>query len=220
MKKYKLTAQARKLTGRKVKTLRRGGLLPSNVYGVKVKSQTITVKKDEFKKVYDEAGETSVVELSVGTLVKPVLISNIQVDPVTGETLHVDFRQVDLTKKVTATVPVELIGESPAESQALGTVVHQLTEIDVEALPTDLPDKFEVDISGLVEVDQAILVKDLKYDREKVKLEAGEDQIVAKVEPPQKEEEVAPPPVAEEAPVEGEAPAAEPAPEAPEVKEN
>ena len=85
----------------------------------------------------------------------------------------------------------------------MGTVVQYLNEIKVEALPTDLPEKFEVDVSVLAEVDQSIMIKDLKYDKAKVEVKTNPDEIVAKVEPPQKEEVLEVPP----APAEGEVPA-------------
>ncbi len=202
MQKHILKAEKRKVFGRKVKSLRREGILPANIYGANIKSEAVQLEKDAFQKVFGEAGETGVVEVKLGKTARPVLIANVQTDPVTDEPVHVDLFQVDLKKKVTAQVPIEFVGESPAEKSGLGTVVTQLTEIEVEALPTDLPEKFEVDLSGLTEVDQAVYVKDLAYDKGKVKLEADDQQIVAKVEPPQKEEEVAPPPAEEE--VEGE----------------
>jgi large subunit ribosomal protein L25 len=123
--------------------------------------------------------------------------------------IHVDFLQVDLKEKVEAEVPVELTGESPAEKEAIGTVVQYLNEIKVEALPMDLPEKFIVDTSALSEVDQAILVKDLSVDRSKVDIKTEAEEIVVKVEPPQKEEVVETPIVAVGAegavPAEGEA---------------
>lgn len=185
-----LTAEERTITGRKVKALRRDGVIPGNIFGKDVKSYAVSVPSDAFRKVYEEAGETGIIELSVGKKTNPVLIANVQKHPVTGNTLHIDFRQVDLTKKITATVPVEIIGESPAEKSGLGTVVQQILELEVEALPTDLPENFEVDVTSLTEVDSAIYVKDLKFDKTKVTLDAEEDQIIAKVEPPQEEKEV------------------------------
>lgn len=205
-----LTAEERTVTGRKVKALRRQGVIPANVFGKDVKSYAVSVPADKFRKVFEEARETGIVELSVGKKTNPVLISNVQKHPVTGETLHIDFRQVDLTKKITATVPVEIIGESPAEKSGLGTVVQQTLELEVEALPTDLPEKFEVDVTELTEVDAAIYVKDLKYDKHKVTVSAEEDQIIAKVDPPQEEKVEEPAPAegeeAAEAPAESEAP--------------
>lgn len=205
-----LKAESRKVIGRKVKNLRKEGILPGNVYGKKVKSESLQVNLKDFEKVYKEVGETGLLTLQIGKTEKPVLIHSVQSHPVTDEPIHVDFLQVDLKEKVTAEVPVELIGESPAEKQGLGTVVLMLGEIEVEALPADLPEKFEIDRTALTEVDQTVLVKDLKVDRSKVEVKAAEDEIVVKVEPPQKEEVIAPP--APEVPVEGETPAAGPEP--------
>jgi large subunit ribosomal protein L25 len=208
MIKQTLKADARKIYGRKVKKLRKEGLLPGNIYGKKIKSEAVQVALKDFDKVFKEVGETGLLTLTVGKIEKPVLIHNLQVDPVSEEPVHVDFLQVDLKEKVEADVPVEITGESPAEKQAVGTVVQYINEIGVEALPMDLPEKFVVDTSELAEVDQSILVKDLKVDRAKVDIKIGEDEIVVKVEPPQKEEVIAPPaPTEGEVPVEGEVPA-------------
>ena len=194
-----LKVEARSVTGRKVKTLRKEGFLPGNVFGKGLKSEAIQLSLKDFEKVYKEAGETGLIELKIGTKTRPVLVSNLQINPVSDLPIHVDFRQVDLKEKVAAKVAVEMEGEAPAEKSGVGTAVLYINEIEVEALPTDLPDKFSVDISALAEVDQAILIKDLKVDRTKVTLKAEEETIVVKVEPPQKEEVVAPP-----APAEGE----------------
>ncbi|MCX6703938.1 MAG: 50S ribosomal protein L25 [Candidatus Woesebacteria bacterium] len=202
MTKFALTAEVRKISGRKVKNLRKEGVLPGNISGKKVKSEAVQVVLKDFEKVYKEVGQTGLLTLEIGKEEKPVLIHNLQVNPVSEAPLHVDFLQVDLKEKVEADVPVELIGEAPAEKQAIGTVVQYLNEIKVEALPMDLPEKFIVDTSELVEVDQSILVKDLKADRSKVDIKTDASEIVVKVEPPQKEEVVAPP-----APAEGEVPA-------------
>ena len=173
--------------------------MPANIYGKNVKSMAIQMKTSEFADVFEKAGETGIIEVSVGKIRKPVLVQNVQTDPVSGEVLHADFRQVDLKEKVKATIPVEIVGESPVEKSGLGTVVIQLDEIEVEALPSDLLEKFVVDASKLEEVDSAVYVKDLKGS-DKVKVLTDGEQIVVKVEPPQEEEEVALP----EAPVEGE----------------
>lgn len=216
MNKITLKIEKRKLTGRKVKRLRLEGIVPANVYGKKVKSEAVQVDSKEFAKVFEKAGETGIVELVEGKTVRPVLIHDVQIHAVSGEPLHVDFMQVDLKVKVTATVQVVMEGESPAEKSGIGTVVQQLQEIEVEALPADLPEKFVVDATKLAEVDQAVLVKDLDYDKSKVEIKTDLEGIVAKVEPPQKEEVIAPPveeaAEGEEAPTaEGEAPAEAPA---------
>jgi len=200
MDKQVLKAEKRVVFGRKVKTVRQKGIVPANVFGKKIESLAVQVDKDEFKKVYKETGETGLIDLIVGADKKPVLVHNLQLNPLTEEVLHVDFIQVDLKEKISAEVPVELVGESPAEKQGLGTVVLLLNEIEVEALPTDLPENFQVDASTLTEVDQVVAVKDIKVDS-KVTLLTDPEQIVVKVEPLRKEEEIAP--VVEEVPVEG-----------------
>lgn len=203
MEKIILKATTRKDVGRKVKLLRKQGILPANIYGKKIKSESIQIDLKEFLSVYKEVGDTKLFYINE----RPVLVANIQKDPVSDSLLHVDFHQVDLKEKVEAKVPVELIGESPAEKQSIGTVVQYLNEIEVEALPTDLPEKFEIDISTLSEVDQMVHVKDLPYDKSKIEVKTDLEEILVKVEPPQKEEVVAPAPA--EVPVEGEAPAVE-----------
>ena len=199
-----IKATERKLKGRKVKRLRKEGILPANIFGKKVKSTAIKIALADFKKVHKEAGETGIIEIVLGKTKRPVLIHNIQVDPVSDIPIHVDFLQIDLKEKVTAQVPVELVGESPAEKQGLGTVVLHLDEIEVEALPKDLPEKFEVSIDKLTEVDQAVFVKDLKFDKKKVEVKMGEDEIIVKIEPLRKEEEEVKQQVEEEIPPEGE----------------
>lgn len=202
MAKKVLTAEKREIFGRKIKKLRREGLLPANIYGRNIKSLAVQVKTDDFQKVFDEAGETGLVELKVNGEVHPVLIHNLQTDPVTDLPLHADFLEVNLKEKVVATVPVELVGEAPAEKEG-GVVVQQMHEVEVEALPTDLPEKIAVDISGLANIDDAVKVGELKVDRSKVEIKEDDpERIVVSITPPTKEEEVAPP--AEEAPAEGE----------------
>lgn len=211
MKKISLSAEKRKILGRKVKKLRQTGLLPASLYGKKIKSLALQVNTKDFLAVYKQAGETNLVELTVdkGNQPHAILISNVQYHPVASTPLHVDFRQVDLKEKVQVAIPIEIIGEAPAVAKG-GVLVHILNEINVEALPTDLPDKFVVDVSKLEEIGQTLSVKDIKADRNKVKLLVeDEEQLVVKVEEPAKEEvEVKP---VEAAPAEGEAAAAEPA---------
>ena len=190
MDKHTLKAEKRKILGQKVKTLRKEGVLPANIYGKKVKSLAIQIPLNEFEKIYKEAGETGIIEISVDSSKRPVLINNVQMHAVTDIPLHVDFLQIDLKEKVTADVPVDFVGESPAEKSGLGTAVQQINEIEVEALPTNLPEKFEVDLSKLTEVGKTVLVKDLDVDTKKVEIKSDLEQILVKVEPLRKEEEV------------------------------
>lgn len=189
----KLEAIKRTVTGKKVSTLRKKALLPATVYGRGVPSVSVEVGYKDFLKTLKSAGETTIVNLGLDGVSRPVLVHQIQRHPLTDEVLHVDFLQVDLTQKIKAEVPVVLVGESPAEKSGIGTVVTQLDEIEVEALPSDLPKEFEVDVTGLDEVDKAIYVKDLVAVSDKVAVLADPDAIIVKVEPPQKEEVAAKP---------------------------
>lgn len=202
MDKTVLKAEKRELMGRKVKALRRQGLIPANVYGKKVESTALQVAERDFGAAYKKAGETGLIELMVGKSTRPVLVHNVQLHPVSDAPLHVDFLQVDLKVKVTTNIPVEIEGESPLAKSGAGTVVQQLSEIEVEALPGDLIEKFVVDATKLTEVDQAVKVSDLKYDKTKIEVKTDGEAIVVKVEPPQKEEVVQAPVVAE-VPTEG-----------------
>lgn len=205
----KLNAKKRTVTGRKVKQLRRQSLLPANIYGKDVKSLAIELPLKEFETVFKTAGETNLIDLSVDKEAKPrpVLIGNIQTDPVSDVFLHVDFRQVDLTKKVVVAVPLELVGEAPAVAKG-GVLVRLVDELEIEALPKDLPDKVEVDISGLEEIGQSIALKQVPIDLSRIKLMTENlGELVVKIEAPAKEEEPTPAveaPVAEPAQVEGE----------------
>lgn len=209
MQEIKLKAAKREIVGRKVKKLRKEGIIPANVYGKKVKSISVSLEKDEFEKVHKQARETGVVKLLVEgeKEERPILIQNLQVDPVTSKPLHVDLRQIILTEKVTAKIPIEISGIAPAASQKLGILIQTVSEIEVESLPMDLPDKFIVDVSKLANVGDEVKAKDLAVDKAKVTLKIEDELVLAKVEPLAKEE-VAPPPV-QEVPVEGEVPSAE-----------
>ena len=206
-----LTAKSRKTLGRKVKKLRREGLLPANLYGKKIKSQALELPAAEFLKVYEQEGETGLIDLKINSQTRPVLVHNLQIHPVTDEPLHVDFRQVSLTEKTTADVPIEIRGDAPAVEQKKGILIQLLNEVEVEALPQDLPDEILVDVSKLGEVGQAITVADLVYDKNKVKVLADPGETVVKINPLEEEEVVTPP--AEEKAAEGEAPEGVEAPE-------
>lgn len=162
MKKHTLAANKREALGRKVKKLRATGQIPASIFGKKIESTSVSVALDQFIRVYKEAGETGLVELAVGGSVRPVLIHHVQKDPVTSTILNIEFHQVDLKVKVHANVPLVTIGESPAVTQKKGVVLTILDEIEVEALPTDLPEKIEVDVRGLSEVNAEVKVGNLK----------------------------------------------------------
>lgn len=162
MQKIQLKAQKRTVIGRKVKNLRKEGIVPANIYGNKLTSQAVSVNIADFTKVFKKAGETQIVEILLDNETRPVLIHNVQMNPLLGKPIHADFFQVNLKEKIKTKVPVELVGESPAVIQKIGLLLQTLNEIEVEALPTDLPDKLTVDVSGLSTIDQELKVSDIK----------------------------------------------------------
>lgn len=201
MSNYTLTVKPRKLFGRKVKSLRRTGVVPGNVFGKKTTSTAIQFDGKVFKTLYSKAGETGLINLTIEgeKTARPVLVSGYQVDAVSNDLQHVDFHQVDLKQKVTATIPLKFVGEAPAA--ASGFVVDTLkNEVEVEALPTDLPESIEVDLSTMVNVGDVIHASDLKIDATKIELQIDPTETIVAVQ----EQAVEEAPVAAE-PAEGEA---------------
>ncbi|MCD6402493.1 50S ribosomal protein L25 [bacterium] len=185
-----LSAKIRKTLGRKVKTLRREGRLPAVLYGPKIENLPLEIEKKSFEKIYKTAGESTLIFLEVPEKKKHfhVLIQNVQLDPITLEPLHVDFFQPSLKEKIEARIPLVFEGESKAVKDLGGTLVKHLTEIEVKALPQDLPPEIKVNIEKLKTFDDEILVKDLPIP-EKVEVQRKPDEIVVTVSPPEKIEE-------------------------------
>lgn len=180
MKKHSLNANKRDIKASKPAVLRREGSVPATVYGKKVESVSLSMKLSDFIPVYDEAKETGLIELHVGGSVHPVLIHHVQRDPVKDIILHVEFHQVDLKEKVHANIPLVFVGEAPAVEQKLGVVLSLLSEVEVEALPTDLPEKLDVDISHLSAVDEELKVSDIQIPSSVTLLTDG-TVVVAKI---------------------------------------
>ena len=199
MAKTILSVEPRTITGKKVKQLRKQGVIPANIFGGKIKSAAIQVKKTIFAPIWQHAGETQIVYLQLGDEkeTRPTLISNVQHHPVSDEVIHVDFRQVDLKEKISANIPVEVVGESPAAKDFQAAIITSLGQIEVEALPTDLPENIQVDISLLKNIGDVIKVADLKIDRTKVEVKDDPETVVVSAAAQQAEEVIAPPPAPE-----------------------
>ncbi|OGG08612.1 hypothetical protein A2154_00735 [Candidatus Gottesmanbacteria bacterium RBG_16_43_7] len=194
MKTYTLTVEPRTVFGRKTKNLRRDGIIPATIYGKKIKSESVQVSRDAFMKIYQSAGETGLVELSLSGSHRPVLIHATQTHPVTDAVLHAEFHQVDLKEKVKADIPIISIGTPAAVSQKTGLLIQTLNDLEVAALPADLPENIEVDVSALSQVDDQIRVADLKLS-DNVEVLTAADQSVFRIVAPVKQEE--PPPAVE-----------------------
>lgn len=183
MDRIALKAEEREILGKKVKNLRSKGFIPAHVFGKNLNTEHVTVSALDFKKVYDQVGETGLIDLKIGAeKIRPVLIRGVQLDPVRDNLLHIDFYQVNLAEKVKVAVPIEIFGE---EAEAVHTgeavVIQPISEIEVEALPGDLPEKITVDITSLQAIDDAILVSSLKVP-EGVTVLADPEAVVVKLD--------------------------------------
>lgn len=180
MQRKKLEVQKRTVTGKKVKKLRKEGILPANVYGKDVKSLAVQVPFKAFEALFREVGETGLIDVVVDGELRPVLIHNVQYDHLTRIPLHADFYQVNLKEKVKTMVPLEIVGEPKAVTDKVGLLMQQITEIEVEALPEDLPEKIKVNVEPLAEIDQQITVEDLKVP-DGVEVLTDKGQVVVKI---------------------------------------
>ena len=183
-----LQATIRNTFGKKTKYLKAEGVIPAVVYGPKEKNLILHVDEKDFLKVLKQAGESSLVELNVDKLKKPVLIHEIQKDPVSGKIIHIDFYQPDLKKEVEVKIPLAFEGQAPAEKDLGGTLNKNMLEVEVKALPQNLPHEIKVSVESLKSFEDHILVKDLQLPTG-VKVLKEADEIVASVLPPQKIEE-------------------------------
>ena len=214
-----LVAKIRKELGKKVKSLREKGILPAVLYGHKIKNLNLELDLKEFEKIYKEAGESSLIKLEVKNQksktelpkeakVKKrtessltvdeflVLIHDIQFDHLTQKLIHIDFYQPELKEEVEVTVPLIFEGEAPAVKDLGGTLVKNISEVEVKALPQNLSHEIKVDIGNLKTFEDNILIKDLIVSKE-VKILKEPEEIVAKVTQPEKVEEELEKPVEE-----------------------
>jgi len=160
--KVSLKVESRTVFGKKLNKVRKQGLAPANIYGPDFKSKAISVVYKDLIKTYRVVGKTGVVYLSLDKENIPALITSVQKHPLTRSFIHVDFRKIDLSKKIEASVPVIAVGVSEAVSQKGGVLLIQSDTLLIEALPESIPHEIEVDISVIKEIGQEIKVSDLK----------------------------------------------------------
>ncbi|RJR31692.1 50S ribosomal protein L25 [Candidatus Parcubacteria bacterium] len=190
MENLSLNVNSRTDLKKRVKKIREQGKIPAVLYGRKIKAKNLFVDYSPFAKLYQRAGESSLIDLVIDQG-KPfkVLIQDVQRDPVKDTIIHVDFHQVKMDEKITATVPIKFVGDSAAVKNLGGTLVTNLDEIEIECLPGDLIHEIEVDISGLKTFNDLVHVKDFKLS-DKVKILASPDDVVASITEPRSEEEL------------------------------
>lgn len=158
----KLIAQKRDIFGKALEKARQAGQLPVVVYGGKKETASYFVDLKEFNKAHREAGESSIVTLSVDGKDESTLIHDVAFDPISGSAVHADFLVVDVNKPIQVAIPVEFVGVAPAVKELSAVLVKVLHEIEVEALPKDLPHEITVDVSSLLNLESKITVGDLK----------------------------------------------------------
>lgn len=188
-KTFELQAKERTLVGKKSKQLRAAGELPAIVYGATTEPQPLSVDAKIFNKIYNEAGNTSLIDLQFGGQSMKVLVQDVAVTPVLGEIIHIDFFAVNLKEKIVTEIPLKFVGEAPAVLDLEGNLITNKTEVEVEALPTDLVSEIEVDISALATFDDQIKVADIKVPGT-ITIVSDPEEVVALVEEPKSEEEL------------------------------
>lgn len=166
MKRENLKAEKRTISGKKVKQLRRDGILPANIYGKNIESEAVQLPLKEFNTIFKIVHETGLVDLELDGKVHPVLIHNVQVHPMTYEPIHADFFQVNLKEKVKTSIPIVSVGEPKAVTDKIGVLLQSLSEVEIEALPADLPENIEVNVESLAAVDDHILLENIKIPAE------------------------------------------------------
>jgi len=190
-KKISLKAEVRSIVGKKVKTLRNEGFIPAVVYGHKEKPESISINKIDFVKAYDEAGTSTLIDLTVDDAKSiKVLAHEPQLDPVRNEPIHVDLYRVSMDEKIKTEIPLEFIGESEAVASLDGTLITNRDNVEVECLPADLVSYIEIDLSALKTFEDQITVAKIKVPQG-IEILTEPEEVIAFAEEPRSEEEMA-----------------------------
>ncbi len=198
-----LSAKKREKLGKAVKALREEGLIPAELYGRGLQNMHLVISAKEFNKTFKEAGESTVVTVNIEGDKRPALIYDISRDPVQDTVEHVDLYQVRMDEKIKTHVPLEFVGVAPAVKEKGGILTKAMHEIEVEALPGDLPHDIKVDISTLDDINKSIYVKDIAPIKG-VELLADPETVIASITEKVAEEVAVAPPSVEDVVVETE----------------
>lgn len=183
-----LSVQKREQLGRGVHALRARHLIPAELYGKGIANVHLAVPEKDFKKVFKQAGENTIVNVVIDGQQHPVLIQDVAYDGVTDEILNIDFYRVRMDEKLKIGIPIEFVGVAPAVKAKNGILVKALQELEIEALPADIPRNVTVDISQLEEIGQSLYVKNIEVP-EKVKVLVAPDTVVVTITAQVTEEE-------------------------------
>ena len=194
MEKVVVQAEKRTVIGKQVKALRREGKLPAVIYGYGIDPISIVLDQRSASRILAKASSSTLVTIELGGVQYPTLVREKQLDFIRNSLIHVDFMAVSMTEKITASVGVHIVGEAPAVKEFGAILVTGLTELEVECLATDLPERFTVDVSGLEEISSGVYVRDVVAPEGVEILSDPEEMIVvataAAVEEVEEEEEV------------------------------
>lgn len=180
-KEIKLSVQKRDKQAEKIAAIKKGGFIPACLYGPGSKNDILKVKKSDFTAVFALAGESHLVDLSIGAAAPiKVIIKDIQRDAISGNIIHIDFYQVDMAKKITTEIPLHFVGESKAVKEFGGILVKETESVKVKCLAKDLVDSIEIDLSVLAKLNDAIRMHDLKLPAG-MEFVSHTDEIVAMV---------------------------------------
>ena len=184
-----LIAQERTVFGKQVKQLRQQGQIPGVMYGRGFDPVPVQFDHRDLRKVLSQVGGSQLISIKVQGHKKPemALVRDVQRDPIRRDLLHVDFYRVTMTERLTAEVPLMIVGASPVIESAEGILLQGISAIEVECLPGDLVDAIEVDISDLIEVDQGVYVRDLAVPSG-MDILTDQDEMIVRVVPLEEEE--------------------------------
>lgn len=172
-----LKAAHRSVTGKQVKALRREGRLPAVMYGHSVEPIAISLDAHEASLILPTLSSSTIVNIDLDGEERAALVREKQKDYVKNRLIHVDFQIVSLTEKIRAAVRIEVSGISPAVKDFNAVIVHSLSQVEVEALPRDLPERYTIDISNLTAIGDAVYVRDLPVS-DKVQVLTPTDDII------------------------------------------
>ena len=180
--KFALDASPRDVVGKKVKQLRRQGIVPAVIYGPDFETLPISLDHKLLRQLLLHAGGTQLIELNVDGQAIPTLAREVQRDSIKGDILHVDFYRVAMDRLIRAEIPLLIVGENPMVGRE-AILIHPLTSVEVEALPANLPPHIDIDISVLTQIGDQIVIGDLVLPRG-VTVHANADELVAKLDYP------------------------------------
>lgn len=189
MEKIVLQAERRDMTGKQTRQLRRAGRVPAVIYGKGFTSMPITMDMREVTRVLPHITSSQLITIELEGTQHTALVRERQRSPLLKELLHVDFQAVSMTETLRTMVGLEFVGDAPAVIEQMGVLVTGVEQIEVEALPGDLPERIIVDLSGLDEIGQGIYVKELNIPKG-VQVLTDPEEMVAFITTMMAEEEV------------------------------